>query len=178
MGQERNFHAKREFLYFFCLPCTILENIHFTSKSCKIAESPILPFRILSDAGRVVEFREGSNVMKTNISTISAWNGLDGLINDKPFLPGATPAQKAAVLMELAEQDGERLGVKERGLIITYAEAVRDCRQVSDLIAELRENAYEMQHGHVDPEMEGFVQREIAAAWDASEKIFFASAAM
>ena len=56
--------------------------------------------------------------MQNSISIISTWNGLDGLINDKPFLPGATPAQKAAVLMDLAERDGERLGDLERRLVM------------------------------------------------------------
>ena len=44
------------------------------------------------------------------------WNGLDGLINSKPFMPGASSVQQAEALMELAEQDGERLGGGERKL--------------------------------------------------------------
>ena len=110
--------------------------------------------------------------MQNSISIISTWNGLDGLINDKPFLPGATPAPKAAVLMDLAERDGERLGDLERRLVMEYAEAVRDYRQVSDLIGELCEN------GHVDPEIEGFIQREIAAALEASEELLLARTAV
>ena len=53
-----------------------------------------------------------------------------------------------------------------------YAEAVRDYRQVSDLIGELCEN------GHVDPEIEGFIQREIAAALEASEELLLARTAV
>lgn len=34
------------------------------------------------------------------------WNGLDGLINDRPFMPGASSAQKARMLMDLAKADG------------------------------------------------------------------------
>ena len=37
------------------------------------------------------------------------WNGLDGLINSKPFMPTASPRQQAVALMELAERDGECL---------------------------------------------------------------------
>ena len=83
------------------------------------------------------------------------WNGLDGLINDKPFLPSCSPEQQAEVLMELAEQDGERLGSSERRLILEYARAVRDYRKVRDLVDELSDASFELRHGHVDPMMEG-----------------------
>ena len=65
---------------------------------------------------------------------VRTWNGLDGLINDKPFMPWASPEQQAEVLMELAEQDGERLGGGERRLILEYARAVRDYHKVRDLV--------------------------------------------
>ena len=39
-------------------------------------------------------------------------NCLDGLINNNPFMPRTAPAKQAVALMELAEQDGERLGPK------------------------------------------------------------------
>ncbi len=92
------------------------------------------------------------------------WNGLDGLINSKPFMPTASPRQQAVALMELAERDGECLGNGERRLVIRFAEAVRDYRMVSDLIYELCEEGRELQSGHVDPAIEGFVEREIARA--------------
>ena len=57
------------------------------------------------------------------------WNGLDGLINSKPFMPTASPRQQAVALMELAERDGECLGNGERRLVIRFAEAVRDYRK-------------------------------------------------
>ena len=79
------------------------------------------------------------------------WNGLDGLINSKPFMPTASPRQQAVALMELAERDGECLGNGER-------------RLVTDLIYELCEEGRELQSGHVDPAIEGFVEREIARA--------------
>lgn len=92
------------------------------------------------------------------------WNGLDGLINDKPFLPCTSPEQQAEVLMELEEQDGERLGSGERRLILEYARAVLDYHKVRDLVDELSDVSFELRHGHVDPMMEGYIEWEIAAA--------------
>ena len=97
-------------------------------------------------------------------STVSVCSCLDGLINDKPFMPWGTPTQQAAALMELAEQDGKRLGPQERHLILDYAEVVRDSRSIMDLVFELAGNAYELQCGSVDPNMVGYIQREISAA--------------
>lgn len=102
--------------------------------------------------------------MKANIAVTPIWNGLDGLINDKPFMPGASPARQAVALMELAEQDGERLGIEERRLVISYAEAVRDYRQVSDFINELCDSAHELQFGCADPEMVEYIRHEIETA--------------
>mgnify|MGYP000914142687 CR=1 FL=1 len=53
-----------------------------------------------------------------------AWNGIDGLLNGKPFMPEASPADRAAALIELAEKNAPRLGSEERQLIVAYAEAV------------------------------------------------------
>ena len=100
----------------------------------------------------------------TNTMPAVIWNGLDGLINRKPFMPGATPGQRARVLMELAEQDGERLGVRERRLVLRYAEAVRDDQRTASLIGELCESEHERQYGHIDIGIKGFAEREIARA--------------
>ena len=94
----------------------------------------------------------------------TACNCLDGLINSKPFMLWAGPKEQATALIELAEQDGKRLGPQERRLILNYAEAVRDSRSIMDLVFELAGNAYELQCGSVDPNMEGYIQREISAA--------------
>jgi len=67
-------------------------------------------------------------------------------------------------LMEMAEQDEERLGPTERNLVLDYATAVRDYRRVRDLISELYKNTYEAQYGHVDPMMQEYIQRESIAA--------------
>lgn len=96
--------------------------------------------------------------------TMHNWNGLDGLINDLPFMPWATPEQQAMTLMEMAEQDEERLGPTERSLVLDYAVAIRDYRRVRDLISELCENAHEAQYGSADPMMQAYIQREITAA--------------
>ena len=95
-------------------------------------------------------------------------NCLDGLINNNPCMLRATPAQQATALMELAEQDGERLGPEERSLVLKYAEVVKDSRSIMDLVFELAESGYELQRGDVDPAMEDYILREIAAA-DAAE---------
>ena len=92
------------------------------------------------------------------------WNGLDGLINDKPFMPGATPEQQANALMDFAEQDGQRLGNGERRLIVDYANVVRDYHKVAELINELCEQGYELQHGNVDAAVQMRVEREIEEA--------------
>ena len=94
----------------------------------------------------------------------SIWNGLDGLINDKPFMPGATPEQQANALIDFAERDGQRLGNGERRLIVDYANVIRDYHKVADLINELCEDGFEIQHGHVDASVQMRVEREIAEA--------------
>ncbi len=92
------------------------------------------------------------------------WNGLDGLINDKPFMPGATPEQQANALIDFAERDGQRLGNGERRLIVDYANVIRDYHKVADLINELCEDGYELQHGSMDIAVKMRVEREIADA--------------
>ena len=104
-------------------------------------------------------------------------NCLDGLINNNPCMLRATPAQQATALMELAEQDGERLGPEERRLVLEYAKAVRDSGRTMDLVYELAESAYELQCGDIDPAMEAYIQREIAAAYAAEDERMEALAA-
>ena len=93
-----------------------------------------------------------------------AWNGIDGLINEKPMMPEASPVERAAALMELAEKDGPRLGDGERRLIMEYAEAVGDNDKVVELINRLCEQGYEMQHGYMDDFMKSQMESEIAVA--------------
>ena len=93
-----------------------------------------------------------------------AWNGIDGLINEKPMMPEASPVERAAALMELAEKDGPRLGDGERRLIMEYAEAVGDNDKVMELINRLCEQGYEMQHGYMDDFMKSQMESEIAVA--------------
>lgn len=89
-----------------------------------------------------------------------AWNGIDGLLNGKPFMPEASPADRAAALIELAEKNAPRLGSDERQLIVAYAEAVGDTDKVIGLINRLCEQGYELQKGQMD----SFVKSEIAVA--------------
>ena len=93
-----------------------------------------------------------------------AWNGIDGLLNEKPMMPEASPAERAAALMELAEKDDPRLGDGERRLIMEYAEAVGDNDKVMELINRLCEQGYEMQHGYMDDFMKSQMESEIAVA--------------
>ena len=93
-----------------------------------------------------------------------AWNGIDGLLNEKPMMPEASPAERAAALIELAEKDGPRLGDGERRLIMEYAEAVGDNDKIVELINRLCEQGYEMQHGYMDDFMKSQMESEIAVA--------------
>lgn len=91
-----------------------------------------------------------------------AWNGINGLLNGNPFMPEASPADRAAALIAVAEQNAPRLGGEERQLIMAYAEAVDDTEKVIGLINRLCEQGYEMQHGHMDDFMKSQIESEIA----------------
>ena len=93
-----------------------------------------------------------------------AWNGIDGLLNGKPFMPEASPADRAAALMELAEKNAPRLGSEERQLIMSYAEAVGDTDKVIGLINRLCEQGYELQNGQMDSFVKSEIESEIAVA--------------
>ena len=93
-----------------------------------------------------------------------AWNGIDGLLNGKPFMPEASPADRAAALIELAEKNAPRLGSEERQLIVAYAEAVGDNDKVIGLINRLCEQGYELQKGQMDSFVKSEIGREIAVA--------------
>ena len=93
-----------------------------------------------------------------------AWNGSDGLLNGKPFMPEASPADRAAALIELAEKNAPRLGSEERQLIVAYAEAVGDNDKVIGLINRLCEQGYELQKGQMDSFVKSEIESEIAVA--------------
>lgn len=93
-----------------------------------------------------------------------AWNGIDGLLNGKPFMPEASPTDRAAALMELAEKNAPRLGSEERQLIVAYAEAVGDTDKVIGLINRLCEQGYELQNGQMDSFVKSEIESEIAVA--------------
>ncbi|WP_368378242.1 LPD25 domain-containing protein [[Clostridium] symbiosum] len=93
-----------------------------------------------------------------------AWNGIDGLLNEKPLMPEASPVERAAALVALAEKDGPRLGDGERRLIMEYAEAVGDTDKVIELINRLCEQGFELQHGYMDDFMKSQMENEIAVA--------------
>lgn len=98
------------------------------------------------------------------ISQPQAWNGIDGLLNGKPFMPEASPADRAAALIELAEKNAPRLGSEERQLIVAYAEAVGDTDKVIGLISRLCEQGYELQKGQMDSFVKSEIESEIAVA--------------
>ena len=93
-----------------------------------------------------------------------AWNGIDGLLNGKPFMPEASPADRAAALIELAEKNAPRLGSEERQLIVAYAEAVGDNDKVIGLINRLCEQGYELQKGQMDSFVKSEIGSEIVVA--------------
>ena len=93
-----------------------------------------------------------------------AWNGIDGLLNGKPFMPEASPADRAAALIELAEKNAPRLGSEERQLIVAYAEAVGDTDKVIGLINRLCEQGYELQKGQMGSFVKSEIGSEIAVA--------------
>lgn len=93
-----------------------------------------------------------------------AWNGIDGLLKGKPFMPEASPADRAAALIELAEKNALRLGSDERQLIVAYAEAVGDTDKVIGLINRLCEQGYELQKGQMDSFVKSEIESEIAVA--------------
>ncbi len=93
-----------------------------------------------------------------------AWNGIDGLLNGKPFMPEASPADRATALIELAEKNAPRLGSDERQLIVAYAEAVGDTDKVIGLINRLCEQGYELQKGQMDSFVKSEIESEIAVA--------------
>lgn len=93
-----------------------------------------------------------------------AWNGIDGLLNGKPFMPEASPADRAAALIELAEKNAPRLGREERQLIMSYAEAVGDTDKVIGLINRLCEQGYELQKGQMDFFVKSEIESEIAVS--------------
>ena len=92
------------------------------------------------------------------------WNGIDGLLNNNPIMPEATPTERANALINWAERDGQRMGNEERRLIVEYAEAVGDTDKVIELINRLCEQGYEMQHGHMDDFVRSQIESEIAVA--------------
>ena len=98
------------------------------------------------------------------ISQPQAWNGIDGLLNGKPFMPEASPADRAAALIELAEKNAPRLGSEERQLIVAYAESVGDTDKVIGLINRLCEQGYELQKGQMDSFVKSEIESEIAVA--------------
>ena len=112
---------------------------------------------------RLDDFLEAAE--QTNaIPQPQAWNGIDGLLNGKPFMPEASPADRAAALIELAEKNAPRLGSEERQLIVAYAEAVGDNDKVIGLINRLCEQGYELQKDQMDSFVKSEIESEIAVA--------------
>ena len=109
-------------------------------------------------------FTEVPEFLQQQEQTTEKWNGIDGLLNDKPFMPDATPTEQANALIDLAEQDGQRLGNAERGLIVQYHEQVQDLPKTIALVNELCEKGFEQQHGHLDYLVKQRIDAEITAA--------------
>ena len=109
-------------------------------------------------------FTEVPEFLQQQEKTVQQWNGIDGLMNNKPFMPDATPTEQANALIDLAEQDGQRLGNAERGLIVQYHEQIQDLPKTITLVNELCEKGFEQQHGHIDYHVKQRIDAEITAA--------------
>lgn len=96
--------------------------------------------------------------------TAQRWNGMDGIINDRPFMPDATPNAQANALIDYAERDGQRLGNAERDLIIRYHEALQDVPKTVALVNELCEAGFEQQNGYLNYLVKQRIDAEITAA--------------
>ena len=127
-----------------------------------IHERPAETMEPLTD-DRMDDFLEATEQANA-IPKPQAWNGIDGLLNGKPFMPEASPADRAAALIELAEKNAPRLGSEERQLIVAYAEAVGDNDKVIGLINRLCEQGYELQKGQMDSFVKSEIESEIAVA--------------
>ena len=127
-----------------------------------IHERPAGTMELLTGGG-LDDFLEATEQANA-IPQPQAWNGIDGLLNGKPFMPEASPADRAAALMELAEKNAPRLGSEERQWIMAYAEAVGDNDKVIGLINRLCEQGYELQKGQMDSFVKSEIESEIAVA--------------
>lgn len=98
------------------------------------------------------------------MSSEQNYNMIDGMINNKPFMPDATMNERANALIDLVERDGQRFGNGERRLIVEYAEQVQDNEKLFALINELAEQGFEQKNHYVNPAVVERVDAEIAAA--------------
>lgn len=137
----------------------VLNTINFSKRIHELPAGAMEP--LTSD--RLDDFLEATEQANA-IPQPQAWNGIDGLLNGKPFMPEASPADRAAALIELAEKNAPRLGSEERQLIVAYAEAVGDNDKVIGLINRLCEQGYELQKGQMDSFVKSEIESEIAVA--------------
>lgn len=98
------------------------------------------------------------------MSSEQNYNMIDGLINNKPFMPDATMNERANALIDLVERDGQRFGNGERRLIVEYAEQVQDVQKLFALVNELAEQGFEQKNHYVNPDVVERVDTEITAA--------------
>lgn len=105
-----------------------------------------------------------NSLAAAEMSSEQNYNMIDGLINNKPFMPDATMNERANALIDLVEQDGQRFGDGERRLIVEYAEQVQDNQKLFAIVNELAEQGFEQKNHYVNPAVVERVDNEIAAA--------------
>ena len=59
------------------------------------------------------------------------WNGIDGLLNNKPIMPEATPTERANALIDWAERDGQRMECVNRTLVQYNPEIVKATKEAA-----------------------------------------------
>ena len=96
------------------------------------------------------------------------WNGIDGLLNNKPIMPEATPTERANALIDWAERNGQRIPKLQKKLA-----GLEKAQETMKAV-----NAYYRKHGtldgcpHLSPENIENLKADMASGWHYEKKPF------